>query len=65
MLSLVEPPGKLLDAIMDKAVRAAVNYRGNKDFSALTLVPARRLTEEQVEEITTARLATNHILANT
>lgn len=55
MLSVVEPPEKLLDEIMGKAVRAAVDYRGNKDFSVLVLIPARRLTDEEVEEITASR----------
>jgi hypothetical protein len=55
MLSVVEPPKKLLDEILGKAVRAAVDYRGNKDFSVLILVPARRLTDEEVERITTSR----------
>ena len=52
MLSVVEPPGKLLNEIMDKALRAAVAYRGNKDFSVLVLVPARRLTDTEIEEVT-------------
>jgi hypothetical protein len=51
MLSVIEPPKKLLDEIMDTAVRAAVDYRGNKDFSVLILIPARRLTDKEVEEI--------------
>jgi len=55
MLSVVEPPGRLHEEIMEETVRAAVDYRGNKDFSVLILVPARRLTDKQVEEIATAR----------
>jgi hypothetical protein len=55
MLSVVEPPETLLDEIMDKTVRAAVDYRGNKDFSVLILVPARRLTDKEFEEIAAAR----------
>jgi hypothetical protein len=55
MLSVVEPPRKLLDEIMETAVRAAVEYRGNKDFSVLILIPARRLTDKEVEEIATAQ----------
>ena len=55
MLQVVETPAKFLDEIMDKAVRAAVDYRGNKDFSVVILVPARRLTDDEVQEITTAK----------
>ena len=55
MFSVVEPPDKLLDEIMDKAVRAAVDYRGNRDFSVLILIPARELTDREVEEIASAR----------
>jgi hypothetical protein len=55
MLQVVEPPAKFLDEIMDNAVRAAVEYRGNKDFSVLMLVPARRLTDREAKEIGTKR----------
>jgi hypothetical protein len=51
MLSVVEPPAKLLDEIMSTAVRAAVDYRGDKDFAVLILIPARRLTDHEVEKI--------------
>jgi hypothetical protein len=55
MLSVVEPPAKLLDEIMDTAVRATVDYRGDKDFAVLILIPARRLTDAEVYEIARAR----------
>jgi hypothetical protein len=51
MLQAVEPPPKFLDEIMDNAVSAAVEYRGNRDFSVLMLVPARRLTDRDLGEI--------------
>lgn len=40
-----------IHSIMEKAAHATVDYRGNKDFSVLVLVPARRLTDEEIEEI--------------
>jgi len=55
MLQVVEPHEKFLDEIMNKAVRAAVDYRGSTDFSVLLLIPIRRLTDEEVEEIRAAR----------
>jgi hypothetical protein len=55
MLQVVEAHPKFLVEIMDKAVRAAVEYRGNKDFSVLILVPARRLSDEEVANIRSAR----------
>lgn len=51
MLQAVEPPPKFLEEIMEKAVRAAVEYHGNRDFSVLMLVPARRLTDRELGEI--------------
>jgi hypothetical protein len=40
---------------MDTAVRATVDYRGDKDFAVLILIPARRLTDAEVYEIARAR----------
>jgi len=53
MLQVVEPHEKFRDKIMDNMLRAAVDYRDNKDFSILILFPARRLTDSEVEEIST------------
>ncbi len=55
MLSVVEPPGRLREEIMEETVRAGVEYHGNKDFSVLILVPARRLTDKEVEVIATSQ----------
>jgi len=55
MVRVIEAPAEILDEIMHNVLSAAVDYRGNKDFSVLILVPARRLTDREVGEIATER----------